>query len=235
MSKTIVDEYIKRFEGMIIAISGLSCTCKSKIAKDLAKIFNITHINLNKYYKQDYNNEIELDDNGTKKKIKNVSVDEIIDWEIFNTDVSTAKLNGVMISGLLFPTELIKFTIDFHLHISVKKQSCLEKRIDYQKKNNKTDYTDPFFTIYFNTIEYPYYEESIKRSMINKFINLGKMSRKDLMDKSFDLFIDFIYLKIYGKKREILTEQSHTSNENIKSNEGGKPKKKYNKRNIKKN
>ena len=135
----VVEAYIKFKSHLVIFISGISGCGKNTIAKKISNNFKIYLIEQFNYYKKDYDQKITLPD-GTK--ITNLYTDDAFDWDRLNSDINKVKHEGVVISGVAL-TDKITTKPDYHIHLSISKQICLEKRRDYIKKN-KEKYPDEF-------------------------------------------------------------------------------------------
>jgi hypothetical protein len=208
---TVIDAYIRERGQLIILISGLSATNKTKIARTMKIDFNIKMINEDKYYKKDYSEETELilrDNEGTitdSMKIINYDNDESIDWDALNKDVESNKKFGLVVCGMAFPTDKLTFVPDLHIHIKISKQNCLERRREFilehkddEKLKKEYDIVKRNLDTYkMNKITYPYYMDMINRSTISRFINGNDLDYNKLYDISFETVIEFVkkYLK----------------------------------------
>lgn len=190
----IIEAYIKFNGQLIILISGLSGSGKSKLAKMFAKDFKLKLINVNKYYKKDYTKTINIGD----LSVIDWDDADAIDWDRLNKDINESKNDGVIVSGIMFPEENIKFTSDIHFHVKISKKNLMEKRKEFAEKN-KDD--KPFLyklndsemeQQIFNKITFPHYFKYLEQSKITKFLNLNESTIEELYDESFDFAINFI-------------------------------------------
>ena len=86
----IVEAYIKFNGQLIIIISGLSGSGKSKLAKYICNDFKLKIINQNDYLINKNSNNIE-----------NLYNENNIDWNKFNDEINNNKSDGIIIIGLL--------------------------------------------------------------------------------------------------------------------------------------
>ena len=96
MTKTVVEAYIDKFKQLIILISGFSGSGKSILSKSLGKDFKLKYLNLNNYYKENWDKEsdaIELDEH----KIVDWDTPDAVDWDKLNEDVEKNKKEGLII------------------------------------------------------------------------------------------------------------------------------------------
>ena len=199
----IVEAYIKFKNQLIIFISGLPACGKLKLAKKVKRDFNLKLLNQFDYYRKDYNVKTTLQD-GTI--LINWYTDLAIDWIKLNEDIDKYKKDGITVVGFSLPEDKFdKKDIDFHLHLNIPKQLCMEKRKDFVEKNKDKDkYKEEFSLIgtvteklRMNQLIFPYYLESMKKSKINKFINIATMSDDEVYDTAFKYLIDFIEDYLY--------------------------------------
>nr|QBK88530.1 MAG: AAA domain protein [Mimivirus LCMiAC01] len=186
----VVEAYIKFKGQLIIFISGLSGCGKIAIAKKISNNFKIHLIEQFNYYKKNYDQKITLP-NGTT--IINLYTDDAFDWDRLNDDINKVKHEGVVVTGVSLTNKIITKP-DHHIHLSMSKQICLERRRKYIR-TNKEKYPDEFKQID-TTIEkfkmnrlYTYYLDSIKKSKINEFLKTNIMSIEDMWDKVWDILI----------------------------------------------
>lgn len=202
----IIEAYIKFKHKLIIIISGMSGSGKTKLAKNISKLFKLNLINLNNYCNKNYNVMGKLP-NG--KNVINWDSDNIYNWDKFNEDVKNIYSQGVIITGISFTKEKIKFNPDFHIHIKLSKQNLFNKRKDYIEEHmeeckNESRITDSNLElIIFNTFTYPYYLYIMNNSNITKYINANNLNDNNyddkLYDETFDYLINQIEKKLYNK------------------------------------
>jgi hypothetical protein len=197
----IIEAYIKFNSQLIILISGLSISKKTRISKQTAELFKIRYINLNNYYKsrEDISDRFELPD---KTNIINYYTDNSINWDKFNKDINDIKYQGVIISGLTFPSDKIKFKVDCHISLTQNKQDYIKQREDFiTKYKNKyieeykllTNNLDKYIV---NNLIYTYITNSKKDNNINKTIYTSDLNFDDVYDQVFNSLIKFIEVSL---------------------------------------
>lgn len=200
----VVDAY-KKFKGqLIILVTGLSACGKSKLGKFIAEDFKLTYLNQFNYYKQDYSTIAKLPDG---REIINWDDDDAVDWDKLNKDIIENSKNGVIVSGFALPDKLLKFKPDYHLHISMSKKTCLDKRKEYiisHKDKHQKEFEligTPNEHLQFNRLTFPYYLGLKERTTINKYLNANEKNDDEMYDESFNLIIDMMekYLSQYGE------------------------------------
>ena len=214
---TVVEAYIKFSGQLIILVSGLPGCNKSKISKKIAELFKIQHLNLRQFIKEDYNDVVELS-NGSK--VIDWDNENAYDWDKFNSKIEEVKSSGVIISGVVFPSDNIKFKVDNHLNIKISKQKYITCRHEFLTKNKETkkdlfeliDSSTESLTI--NKLIYPHYLEYTQRSAISKFLNGNDANSEELFNEAFDHLIEDVqqYLKRQNKRVSV-----HRSRENKKT------------------
>jgi len=199
----VIEAYIKFQNRLVIFISGLSGCKKTQLTQKLANNLNINHIDQSKYYKseEEYNKTYTLPD-GTD--IINWNTDDAIDWDKLNNDIkkimesNKGTMKGLIVSGFSLPEDKLLIIPDYHIHLSISKQKCLNLRINNlmkQKEKNPSKYENIDETIEkleMNQLIFPYYLEVVKRSKINKFINITELKEQKIYDLVFDTIIEFV-------------------------------------------
>jgi adenylate kinase family enzyme len=201
MTKTVIEAYLNKYKQLIILVSGFSGSGKGVLSKSLAKDFKIKYMNLNDYYKDNWDKEseaIEIDDH----KIVDWDTPESINWERFNEDIEKNKKTGVIVSGFSFPQNKLALKPDFHIHLKITKDDLLQNRKDYvnEREDSKvSELDDELSRRILNKISYPHYMKSLEDSFINKFINIksGREELKQGYNNMFDYLIENIEKKIY--------------------------------------
>jgi len=195
MPKNIVEAYIEFNNGLLIFISGLPGCGKLALAKNISTTFKINFMDQFDYYKKDYNNKVELPD-GTN--VINWYTDDAIDWPRLNQDIANLKTEGLVVAGVSFPNELLEIKPSYHVHLSISKQTCLDRRRDFLEKY-KDKYPEEYKLLEtnaeklkMNQLIYPYYLEAKKGATINKFININELNDERIFDQVFDVLIEFI-------------------------------------------
>jgi uridine kinase len=197
----IVEAYIKFNKQLLILISGLPGCGKTSLAKNISTDFKIKMIDQFDYYKKNWKEEVILSNNTI---INNIYTDSAINWEEFNKDINLYKKDGLVVMGFSLTESNIKSRHDYHIHLNISKQLCLEKREAQMEKYSDEILLDPETEkLKFNKLVYPYYLESTKNSKINKFININSLSNEKIHDEAFDVLIKFINSYLYdGKNTE---------------------------------
>lgn len=215
----IVEAYMKFNGQLVILISGLSGCGKNALAKSISKDFSVPLISRNDYRKEDYDNKFTLK-NG--KEIINWHTDESVDWDKMNKEVNELKKSGIVVTGFGFPQNKLDFRPDFHFHVAISKQNCLAKRKQYLEKH-KDKYPEEYeefesgqTKLKLNQLTIPYYQETVKKSVITKFINSNDKTEDEVYDEAFEGVISKIqeFLKDYNKKQSSKHQQRKMSREN---------------------
>lgn len=206
----IVEAYIKFNGQLFIAVSGLPMCGKSILTENIARDFKLHILNQFDYYKQNYDVSITLPD-GTN--LINYYTDDAIDWDKLNDDINKFKKKGVIVRGISFPTNKINSQIDYHIHLSISKQLCIEKRKKFLEEN-KEKFKDQYDLIdsteeklKMNTLIYPFYLESRKNTKIDKFINTQELTDNQIYDVAFDGIIEMIQKYLYQKNKNNTIDQ----------------------------
>jgi uridine kinase len=218
----ILEAYIKFNEQLIILISGFQGSGKGKLADQIKSLFKIDIINTNKYFIENYNKTVKLND-GTEV----VDWDDIesINWKRLNKDINNKKKEGIIIVGFAFPTDKLEFSPDFHLHVKISKQNLIERRHEYIEQHPDTklkELNDSHIDLMIlNQITFPHYINYNEKSKINKFLNANEHTSEELFDISYEYMIEEIqkFINEYNKK---ITENK--KNEHIKPREYEDPK-----------
>ncbi len=199
----IIEAYIKFKGQLLIFISGLSGCGKSTIGKKIAKDFKLKLIDQFDYYKKGHDTKFTLPDNTT---IINWYMDEAVDWDNFNKDIDEFKKNGLVVIGFSLPEDKIIAEHDFHIHLNISKQVCMEKRkafLEKYKDKYEEEYKligTPVEKLKMNQIIYPYYIESTKKSKINKFANMNTQTDDEAYNDIFNVLVKFISDYLYQPK-----------------------------------
>lgn len=165
---------------IIIAISGISGAGKTTIGKVLAYKMNGIFIDQDWFFKKQ--KPIVTLSSGVK--VLNYDSDESLDIIKFN-DFIINKLHlnkPIIISGFALKDSFFhKMKPSLHFHIKIPKELSLETRLKVKKFSQERKNKE---TLVFNEYVYPYYEETLKKSSINYFIDGVDYSgkRKNLTD-----------------------------------------------------
>ena len=106
----IFDAYKKYNNQLIILISGISGTNKSKISQQLSKELNLQYLNTRDFLNKDKFKEYDFLNN-TKVKVYNEYL-----WENLIEKINELKSSGILIAGEFFPSDkLSNLYIDMHI------------------------------------------------------------------------------------------------------------------------
>jgi hypothetical protein len=218
----IIEAQLKFNKKLVILISGLSGTYKNRMAKDLAKYFNIDCKSLRAFINKDYD-KVEVLSNGYK--FIDYDNANAYDWNKLNTYVNEHSSVGIIIYGFAFPKDLINFTPDFHYNIKISKQKYIEERHIFLKKNSKKnkDLVELIGSVtenlMINDYIYPNYLDYIKRSVVYKYFNANENTTNKIFDELFDHIIAEIEKKLYMNK-DHKDHKDHKDNKKVgKSND----------------
>lgn len=228
----IIEAYIKFNEELIIIISGLSGSGKSKVASFIERDFKIKKIDIESFCIKNNNRTVTLrDKEGKEVTVTDWDHIESYDWKSINKEVNKYKKNGVVICGPYFPSNVIDFAPNFHVHIKISKQKLIENRHNYIK-DHKEDCADlyelldtPFEHMIVNQITYPHYLKYMEESDKNiKYINTKNLDGNYLsIDQIYDQAFDYLINKV----QEYINEYNRKLLENKQIDNHNKPEKKY--------
>jgi uridine kinase len=207
----IVEAYIKYKGQLIILVSGLPGCGKLSLAKNIAHGLNLKLLDQVDYYKKVYDVKSTLPD-GTN--VINWYSDDAIDWELLNSDITKFKKEGIIVAGMSLPDDKLINKADFHIHLNVPKQVCVEKRREFLDKN-KEKYSQeyniintPTEKLIMNQLIFPYYVDTTKKAKINKFINAIDMTDEEIYDDAFDKIINMISEFLYPTTSQSIQSES---------------------------
>lgn len=192
----IVEAYIKFKGQLIIFITGISGCGKNKLAKSIANELNLKLFDQNEYYIPDFNKQTKLINGQT---VVNWYDDDAIDWNKLNKDIEESK--QCVVTGM----SISKITLkpDYHIHINLSKQKCIEKRrrfLTKYKEHHQQEYAhinSQMEKSIMNTVIYPYILEKLKESKVNFYINADDKTFEQILQESltniFAMISDFLY------------------------------------------
>lgn len=194
----LVEAFIKANKKLIIYISGMTCSGKTKLAKSLSKILRIDHYQQKSFY---------ISDKASKKTLPNgITVvnwdsDDVVDWNKMNNEIDSHK-GGLIVSGNALLNDKLDVKPDFHIHVTISKQKCLDNRIEYIKKN-KDRFPTEFDQIEsgteklkMNILTYPYYLSLKDRTTITKWLSANKFDEDQLIDESLSYLFAIMKQKL---------------------------------------
>lgn len=214
----IVDAYIKFNSQLIILISGFSGSGKTVLARNIQRDFKLSFLNLNDFYREDYNEMVDL---GNNIKVIDWDNPDSIDWNKFNTKVNLDKSKGIVISGFGFPKDKIDFKPDFHIRIDVPKPLLLDLRHKYleENKDNKLNEFKNTETekLILNKLSYGHYLKIKENSEYTYVYNLYGLSEEEsvnldkITEKTYDVIFDYIIKEIeknvYKPRKKSMSRQ----------------------------
>jgi len=178
----VVEKFLEKFNKCIILLSGFEKLNLSEYAKNLADNLSFDLI------KFDYPN-----------------------YDLLNSIVDKSN-NGIVIYGLTFENDQLKFKPNIHISLSGSKMLIDDEEI------------------------FKIYNENIKKNIINKFKNIKNIEYdNDTYDDIFNLVIDMILRRLYGNKYDEMQkkyiEKETSSTDELSDQSGGKKKRNKKKRN----
>lgn len=199
----IVDAYIKFNSQLIILISGFSGSGKTVLARNIQRDFKLSFLNLNDFYREDFNEMVDL---GNNIKVIDWDNPDSIDWNKFNMKVNLDKSKGIVISGFGFPRDKIDFKPDFHIRIDVPKPLLLDLRHKYleENKDNKLNEFKNTETekLILNKLSYNHYLKIKENSDYTYIYNLYGLSEEEsvnldkITEKTYDVIFDYVIKEI---------------------------------------
>lgn len=196
----VVEAYIKFNSQLVILISGFSGSGKTMLGRNIQRDFKLNFINLNDFYKEDYNEIVDL---GHDIKIVDWDNPDAVDWDKFNEKVNEEKKKGIICVGFGFPEDKIKFKPDFHIRLDIPKQKLFEMRhkyLDENKDNKLNEYKDSRIeTLIMNKLSYPHHEQiKLKSKYTYKFSLFDKenLTLDEIPDKMYDDVFDYLIRQI---------------------------------------
>lgn len=212
MSKNVVDAY-KEFNGqLIILISGLSGSGKTALGKNISHDFKIKLIDMNDFYKENFDEKIKLPNN---KTVVNYDTDNAVNWTKINKEINDFKKDGVVVIGNVFPTDKLQFKTDFHVHLKITKQELKNKRLNYIEKHKNKGFDVETESLRINMYTYPYYLETMKRMKFTKFIDVTELSNDAIYDDIFDVLIKHITDSLHSSKQTHHESHNNTTKSKI--------------------
>jgi cytidylate kinase len=196
----IVEKYIQDKEQLIILISGFSGSGKTLLAKNIENDFKLKFLNLNNYYKKDYNEIVDL-----SHDIKVVDWDNpnAIDWDLFNDDVNKLKKDGLVISGFGFPNDKLKFKIDYHIYLKISKEKLIKNRHEYLDENKDNPLNEIKDTktelLILNKLSYTHFMKIKDNSTYTFKTDTSEQTPEQTYDQIFEYLIGEIDKKVYKK------------------------------------
>lgn len=230
----IIEAYAKFNKELIIIISGLSGSGKTKMTSQISDFFKINKLNIELYCDKENDRIVKLPNGISVKDWDHI---DSYDWDKINAEVNNNKKSGIIICGPYFPQSKLKFTASFHIHVKVSKQQIIKSRRQYISANKDKCQelvqfiNTPTEMLMINQITYPHYMSYLKESKINKFIDMREMTHDQVYDQIEKYLLDSIqsYLNDYNTKISngtIYQEEKTPSDSSAIINAPQKPEKK---------
>jgi len=194
----VIEKYVDKNKRLIILISGFSGSGKTLLAKNIERDFKLHFLNLNDFYKKDYNNIVDL---GNDIKVNDWDNPESIDWTLFNDKIDEIKGNGVIVSGFCFPDEMITFKPDFHIYLKISKTKLIENRHKYLEENKDNPLNEIKDTkielLILNSLSYKHYMEIKDKSTYTYSTDVTEKTPDAVYDEIFEHIIKEVEKNIY--------------------------------------
>lgn len=196
----IVEKYIEDTKQLIILISGFSGSGKTLLAKNIERDFKLKFLNLNNFYKKDYNKIVDL---GHDIKVVDWDDPDAIDWDSLNDEVNKIKNKGVVISGFGFPNNYLKFKLDFHIYLKISKEKLIENRHKYLEENKDNPLNEIKDTrtelLILNNLSYKHFMDIKDKSSYTLRTDTSTQTPDETYDQVYDYLINEIDKIVYKK------------------------------------
>jgi uridine kinase len=196
----VIEAYIKFNKQLVILISGFSGSGKTLLARKIQRDFKLTFINLNDFYKENFDKIIDL---GHDVKVIDWDDPDAIDWDKFNDKINSIKDKGVVCSGFGFPSDKLNFEPNFHIRIDIPKPKLIEMRhkyLDENKDNKLNDIKDSRAELLIlNKLSYQHHEEiKVKSKYTFKYslFNEEDLDLEKIPDKTYDDIFNYLIKEI---------------------------------------
>lgn len=214
MPMNVIEAYIKFHGELIILISGLSGSGKTRLSKYLERDFKIKHVDIEQFCDKSFNKTVDLPNGKTV-----VDWDDInsYDWKTIMKEIENNKKQGIVLCAPYFTTNIMKNIDYFHIHIKIQKQDLINARKKYVENNIETcGELKDIESLIVNQLTYPHYLDYLKLSKIDKFINQKDMTLDQVYDEVFSFLIYKIqqFLDEYNEGLE--KSNMHENKSNIK-------------------
>jgi len=183
----IYEAYLYRFKKFILAFTYTPGFDIKFLIDDMQQTFNLNVIQLD--------GDSYLKSNSVFNYDKlNSDIEKILEKNKEITLTTTNYCTGILIYGLNFPSKLLKFQIDIHLHFSLSANLFL--------KTNSNSTLD----------EYNNFKTLLADNKIHKYFNIKSTKLIDINNSVFDKIIDFLEFKVYDKDYKIYSTKAKKEN-----------------------
>lgn len=184
MDENIVQAYIRINNKMIIVISGLSGSGKTKQADMLSSSLGFKLINQADYHKDKNDSTLptistRISENKTINTINWDSMDSV-NMDKFYDDIRKYEKEGVVVNAFMLPYD---FDADFHIHLHISKAECLKRREKHIKETNEPEEIKKIIV----KMYYDYLEK--RKNMTFKSIDVSEMSETEVADKIWNILM----------------------------------------------
>ena len=183
----IYEAYLYRFKKFILAFSYTPGFDIKFLIDDMQHTFNLNVIRL------DGSSYLRSDSVFNYDKL-NADIEKILEEKKDISLTTTSYGTGILIYGLNFPSKLLKFQIDIHLHFALSANLFLK--------------TDSNSTLE----EYNNFKILLADNKIHKYFNIKSNKSIDINNSVFDKIIDYLEFKVYDKDYKIYSTKSMKEN-----------------------
>jgi len=180
--KNIYDAFLYKYKKFILAFTYTPGFDPNLIIDDIGKTFNLFIIKL------DGPSMLKSDSIFDYDKL-NDKIDKLLleSSDKLNTNIIGHYGQGILIYGLNFPLNKLKFQIDLHLHFSTSLGMFL-------KSNTNQD-----GQILYTVDDYNKFKDILAENKVHKYFNIKSDVTTEVADAVFEKIIDFLEFKVYGK------------------------------------
>jgi len=156
-------------------------------------------VNLNDFFKSDYNEIVDL---GHNIKVIDWDNPDAIDWDKFNDKVKSLNDSGIVISGFGFPNDRINFKPNFHIHLKISKDKLIKNRHDYLDENKDNPLNEIKDTkaelLILNNLSYKHFINMKDKSTYTFRTDTTDQTPSETYDQIYDYLIENIEKSVYS-------------------------------------
>jgi len=211
---SVLDEYIKINNKLVILVSGLSGSKRSSLAKEIQRDFSLKIVSLENYCLSSSDKEVDF---SFGKMIDWEHID-VYDWDKFNADMVTH--DRVVVYGDFFPSSKITFKPTFHIHIKISKEKLIKVRKEFIEKHkdtcvemyNQIEHIDTII----NKITYSHYIKHRNESKIDKWLDYDENTLDKLYEHTFNYLIESMTKVLNEYYSQVSSTDKHKKNDTKK-------------------